>query len=322
MNYWVTSIKRVFAYAAAGAWRNRINLFFSGAALSFLFFFMHCAGLGVAVSGGVIDNVQQKIDIAVFLQNSADSFQEEAFRLALERKKKTGEIRDYWKLDKDEAFMMFKEQYPAQTRFLERYQLANPLSTVFGITPQPGAAGAATITQFVLEEQWQTTVDQNRFRQSTEERARAQRVMTVLETSRTFIYALQTFFFAIGFVLVLYFVSEAIRRHHREMVIMRLVGARFFFIRMPYLIEGLLVTAIALIFSIFLFARFLDAVRAAANNMLAGLGIEESFIETALGESTSSNIVVTNGFFMILLSAVAAFVAIEWALRKRLFHQI
>jgi cell division protein FtsX len=232
-----------------------LPLFFSFA-LGLLFFFLHVLSFGTLFSQEIIQNFEKKADIPIVINWSASDSDIRIFREALENKKNEGLIVDYWELSRDEALIEFQKKYPAETSFLEKYDIPNPLSTVFGVVPSKTPGSTEELEEWIFSPVWHTTVDQNLFQKSADIRNRVERFLELSSFSGNGIILLQFLFLAISALLLLYSVFVLVRSHREEISVMRLVGARLIGIRIPFVLEGFLLSVLGLLLSIIFFWWF------------------------------------------------------------------
>jgi cell division protein FtsX len=313
----LTSFGRVLASVFSGLWRARLSALFFSLALAFLFLFLHILSFGSLFSQEIIRNFEKKADIPIVINLGASDSQISAFRSALLKKKTDGLIVDFWELSRDKALEEFQQQYPEETGFIEKYNIPNPLTTVFGVVPSPKSGGTKSLEEWILSNVWHDTINQDRFRKSSELRDRVERFLHIASFSGKGIVFLQALFLSIALLLLFYSVFVLVRSHREEISVMRLVGARLLFIRAPFILEGVILSLIALFISVLLFWWFFAAFSHWIQNLLEGLGVSESFV-TRFFENTAvfRGMLWDNFLLLLIFSFVAAVIGVEHALRK------
>lgn len=318
-----TTARRIFHSVFSALWRSRNASALFILSLALLFLFIHLLSLGGAFSSALIENFEKKADIPVVMQESATLPEIDAFRRELLQKKEKGEIVKYWEFSREDALKEFKRRYPAETGFIDRYNIENPLVTVFGVVPPPDSSEMEDLRAWILSDQWHGVVDQKRFRKTTDLQKRVQRFLNISVFSGKGVFLFQFLFTAIACSLVFYSVFVMVRSHRKEITIMRLVGARLFYIRTPFILEGVLLAGIALVVSSFLFWWIVSLVSAWVEGALGELHITDSFLtEFFQNGSLFAPLLLHNSLLLIFFSFIAAFLGVEHALRKTSLSEV
>lgn len=313
----ITLFRRTITSVFSGLWRSRISALFFSFALGLLFFFLHVLSFGSLFSQEVIRNFEKKADIPIVIYWSANDSDIRTFRNALERKLEDGLIVDFWELSREDALVEFQKKYPAETSFLEKYDIPNPFSTVFGVLPSKEQGTTKELEEWVLSSVWHKTVDQELFQKSADIRERVERFLQLASFSGSGILLLQTLFLVVAALLLLYSVFVLVRSHREEISVMRLVGARLISIRIPFVLEGLFLSLFGLIISIIFFWWFFWIFSGWVLQLLQELDIQNSFL-VVFFENTDLfwDMLWANSFLLLLFSLAAAIFGVERALKK------
>lgn len=304
--------------AGSSMWRNRLAVFFSAIGLSLIFFLVHLSTLVGVLSDLVIENLEKKIDIAVFIERDATLTDVETFRQELAKKRARGEIINYWELPKEKALEEFKRKFPDETQFLDRYEITNPLATVFGIVPQANQQAAQDTLNWLKSDSWHGIIDQDTFTKNAESKSRAEQFLGITRLAKETVSTFRIVFLVAAFFLLFYTVSLIIKANFREMTVMRLVGASMSFIRAPFIIEGLSIALVALWVSTILFVWTASLIERILRNLVSESGIGSSFlIEFFSSRSPLTGISWDNGILLFIFSFLAAALAVEYALRRK-----
>jgi len=307
-------LSRVFSTAFSGLWRNFWTTIFSILALSLIFFLAHISAAGNLIIGNVIQNLEKKVDIAVFIDPNATDLQISFFRNELEKKVSSGEIIKFNEFSKQEALEKFQNELPDETQFLEKYDLENPFLTVFEIIPPNRKVDAENLQDWLFSDEFHGVIDPQS--KNSIGRVRISRFLGVTNFLKRTIFSIQILFFSIAFFLIFHAVSVIIRGRNREILIMELMGAKLFFIRLPFILEGFFLGFLALLGSKFLFSIIVKFFQARVAEVLTDLEISfdvQSFSQNFV------NIFWQNGIWIVLFSCFTAAAAVEFSLRKKNF---
>lgn len=308
---------RIFKNVFLGLWRSKLFVFFTILSLSLLFLLLYLFSLGSIFSQSVLNGIEKKADIAVFIDKDVSPVRLDAFRNELLEKKRNREIYDFWELTSKNALEEFQKKYPNETQFLKKYNLGNPFYSVFGIVPIANKTSTEKIENWILSDTWSAVIDQNRFRQHIATRERVKKFVGLTSFFGKSLLALQAFFALIAFVLVFYAVSLLVRSHEKEISIMRLVGAHLLYIRLPFILEGVIIVSAALAISVLLFLWILSFFQKWGGALLAELELEKSGI--LLSHETLQHILFFHIGAIFFLALFSAIFAVEHVLRQKSF---
>ncbi|MCL5942557.1 MAG: permease-like cell division protein FtsX [Actinobacteria bacterium] len=232
-------IRFFFGEALRSLWRN---YFMTVAAMVTVFLSMFVLGVVLVFVyniNAVLKDVEQKVEITVYLKDSVTSTEVEALQkqiLAMP------EVKDSQFVSKDEALKRLKEDLKDHPELFEGLA-KNPLPASFEISlkdPQQASVVAARFNGKPMVEE---------VRYGKELAERIFRVTSVIRNiSLVFIILLG----GVSILLISNTIRLSIYARRREVEIMKLVGATNWFIRWPFIIEGLAVglvgAVLALIF--------------------------------------------------------------------------
>ena len=309
--------KKIFRAAIRSLWRKKMTTAISIFSLAILFSIVHFSFLARDFAAVSIDHFQKKIDLVVFLEPDASDFRISAFRQFLNREKTAGKIIDFWEFSKTDALAEFQKNFPAEARFLEKYKVQNPLRDIFGVIPPPDIKKVAEIRAKILDKKWAGTVDLAATARKNEKNFdRISRFLKMTHFFSTGFSIAVLFFVGAAAFLVFYLTTLFLRSKTREIAIMRLVGARFWFLRAPFLLESFLIATAAFLLSVGLFLFGFDAEGAAITNFIRGIGVEKSFVFDFFQKSVAEKILFLDAAILFPISFLAAFLAINRAMRR------
>ncbi len=209
-------------------WRN---YFMTIAAVVTVFLSMFLLGVVMVFVyniNAVLQDVEQKVEISIFLKDSATSEEVEAMRQELVARP---EVKEVQYIDKDEALRRLKEDLKDHQELLNDLP-ANPLPASLEVSLNDPEQAGVVATAF----EGRPIVDEVRYGKEIAERIF--RVTSVIRNiSAVFVFLLG----AVSILLISNTIRLSIYARRREVEIMKLVGATNWFIRWPFIIEGLAV---------------------------------------------------------------------------------
>ncbi len=211
----------------------RRNYFMTIAALVTVFLSMVVLG-GVLVfvytTSALLSEVEQKVEITVYLKTDPDPSQEQIDALQAEIQS-WKEVKSSTFVSKEEALNRLKEDFKENPEILEGLT-GNPLPASFEVS----LVDPKTVDTVAARFNGNASVDEVRYGKEI-----ADKLFTFTSQARNFLLG---FIVLLGIVAVL-LISNTIRlsifARKREVEIMKLVGATNWFIRWPFIIEGVTV---------------------------------------------------------------------------------
>lgn len=186
------------------------------------------------VGNAALKNLEEKVDISVYLKNSADDDQIEKVKTKIE---KLGEVKRVEYISREEALKNFKQEY--EDNDIIKESLAeleiNPLPPTLNIKAN-ALDQYQSIVQF-LEQNKGEVVNKINYDQNKDV---INRLHTIIETSKKVGVVLGVVVGVIAILITFNTIRLTIYSHRQEIEIMRLVGASNWYIRMPFIIEGII----------------------------------------------------------------------------------
>lgn len=312
----ITFVRRSFKQTTKSLYRGKWFNLMTILALTLVFLLVHTTSALTSSAEQMIRNLQKKVDIGVFFLDTAEEYQIDLFLAELKDKKEKGEIKDFSYFSRDDELKDFEERYPERMVFIRRHNLSNPLLAMVEIVPVTGKTDE--LVAFLTRDEFADIVDQQLLRDSESERTRVRNFLAIASFAENSGGTIFVFFLVIATGLLFYAISNAAKAHEKEIAIMRLVGAKFWHIRLPYIFESVIIALIAFIFSLILaFSIF----------FVFSLSVENIFPEAALREdiavflqklmSVLSYNVFKNAVLILALAIIGGFLGIERLLRQQ-----
>lgn len=307
-------VLRVFKYAIQHIWRDKVSFFSTLAVMTLMLIICNIIISFSYIGGDLVEYAQKKADFYFEIKDDVNEFQIDAFIQSLKEQPGVAEVHY---ISKDDALDRFNETFPESglMSFLHRYDEPNPLPASIGIQTT-SLEFQESIVAFLNQPTWNHLFLEQTFSNNTQ----LTRNKKLLEFSG--------FLQILGVVVLIVCVSIAIltvfsavtanlRRRAKEIEIMYLVGANNLTIRLPYIIEGILLAVSAVfIASIFQFIFVSEVFSRAMSTFLD----QEIFLVVAgTIELLSSNIVLFVFFeaaLLIILAALSSHTAINHYFKK------
>ena len=220
---------RFFLAEAFGSLRR--NYFMTIAALVTVFLSMTVLGVVMVFAyniEAVLKDVEQKVEISVFLKDSATADEIEAMQNEIVA---WPEVKDSQFVSKDEALKRLRIDLKDHPEILD--QLAgNPLPASFEISLKD----PTKVTDVAKRFEGKTFVDEVRYGKEI-----ADRIFRVTSVIRNVLVVFLVLLAGVSILLISNTIRLSIYARRREVEIMKLVGATNWFIRWPFVIEGMTV---------------------------------------------------------------------------------
>jgi cell division transport system permease protein len=194
------------------------------------------------VANAVLDNLEKKIDISVYFKLEAPEDQILAVKSELEQLE---EVDSVAYTSQEEALIKFKEKHkdnPVLLQSLEELE-TNPLEASLNIKAKE-TKQYASINQFLESVYYQDIIDKVNYLQNKEVIEKLSNIIVDVKTAGL---GLSLLLAIIVFLVTFNAIRLAIYSSREEIGVMRLVGASNWFIRGPFIVEGMLYGIIATI---------------------------------------------------------------------------
>jgi cell division transport system permease protein len=208
------------------------NLSTSFAATMTVLIGMFLLGLLIALGSWVVswsDHVKDQLQVKVFFVESVKPKQINAVGGYLRTLETNGKIKDYQFISRAEALHRMQKKYPELTADLP----SNPLPDSYEVTPKH----AEEVKQLSASIRGQTFAGVDRVKDGQQTSRRILQVARVIEV--VFLVAVVVLL-AASVLLIANTIRLSIFSRRREIEVMKLVGATNWFVRGPFMVEGLL----------------------------------------------------------------------------------
>jgi cell division transport system permease protein len=231
-----------FKLMVSEAWRSvTANLSTAFAATMTVLIGMFLLGLFLALGSWVVswsDHVKNQLEVKVFFVEDVTPKQVNAVRIALE---KDGRVKEFEFISKDEALARMRKRYPELTANLP----SNPLPASYEVLPNDANDVKAIAAD--LRQAKHPGVERIKDGQQT-----SQRILQVARVIEIVFLVAVVVLLAASILLIANTIRLSIFSRRREIEVMKLVGATNWFIRGPFMVEGLLTGAAGALGAVFL----------------------------------------------------------------------
>ena len=219
-----------------------------------------------------IEDVADKIEIKVYLQDDIKLVNQREVEIKLSEQ---DGVKAATYESKDEAFTKLKKDLEGNSGMLEGYSLENnPLASSYIVTLED-ASYASNVTKAVE--------DMTGVESVTNQQELIEKISRVVDFVQILGVILFFVFIGVSIFLIMNTIKLAVYSRRREVGIMKFVGATDWFIRWPFVIEGIIIGAIgSLLATAVLYFIYRGVFGFIASNLLIANLVPVSFVLTTL----------------------------------------
>ncbi|MBI5755005.1 hypothetical protein HZA41_02180 [Candidatus Peregrinibacteria bacterium] len=246
--------RRVIRLAGANIWRNK---FLSAATIAVIALILFSFNIILAINmlgDAVIEKLNGKVDIILYLNDDADLL---AINNLINDLTELPEIKSAIYTSQEDALKGFVTRYGENGDPFTKYGLENTLpANIQIVTASP--KDHKKILEFVKsvpEGSLFTNIEEN-----TENKTIAEKLILVTGITKKIMWGIVSAFLIGGILIIVNSISLTLHSRKNEIAIMKLVGAKYTFIRLPFVIEGAVYGLLAVGISLILFQIFLGGI--------------------------------------------------------------
>lgn len=219
-----------------------------------------------------IEDVADKIEIKVYLQDDIKLVNQREVEIKLAEQEG---VKAVTYESKDEAFTKLKKDLEGNSGMLEGYSLENnPLASSYIVTLED-ASYASNVTKAVE--------DMTGVESVTNQQELIEKISRVVDFVQILGVILFFVFIGVSIFLIMNTIKLAVYSRRREVGIMKFVGATDWFIRWPFVIEGMIIGAVgSLLATAILYFIYRGVFGFIASNLLIANLVPVSFVLTTL----------------------------------------
>lgn len=252
------------------------------------------------ISRKTLEDIQQKIDVSIYFKSEAD---ERGARALTDLVAKMPEVKNAVYISKDDALQVFKAKHTQDEIILQSLEeLGNPLQPSMSIKMENPNAYQGILDKIRKSEYNSLVSDVDYY---AEKKPIIERLNNIILTLRKIGLAIIGIFSLIAILVTFNSIRLTMYSYRREVEIMKLVGANRWFIRLPFIVEGMLYGFFAAWVSIILFYPFVYFSAKYITSIVPNVNIVEYLHANAL------IIVGTQLISGIVLGAISSLIAIR-----------
>ena len=307
-------LKRASTNAWQNLMRNKILTVATILIISLmLFVFNLILALGFATES-VIQNVGEKLDIIVELRPGIENYTIQTFTDNLET---LNGVKEVIYVSKADALGRFGSKYPNVISFLDHHHLENPLPDTVRIVTE-GLADNNAIISLLEQPQYGRIINQEKLNNNVEQKSRNEKILNITRFIQNTSIWLNIIFALVAALIIFNSININVHTHRSEINVMKLVGAKFSFIRAGFVLEGVVFAVLALLISVgfsrlllqYLTVNLLGVISNEA--LLAGMNAILLHFEDRFWFTLSWQLLA-----IVLAGTVSSYFAIELYLRRK-----
>jgi len=247
-----------------------------------------------------LDDIQQKIDVSLYFKSDAP---EKDARALTETVGNMPEVKEARYISKDEALAQFKEKHSKDDIILQSLEeLGNPLQPSMSIKMQnPNAY--QTILDRIHSSSYSGLISDVDY--YSEKKPIVEKLNRIILTLRKAGIAVIGIFSVIAVLVTFNSIRLTMYSYRREVEIMKLVGANRWFIRLPFIVEGMMYGFFAAWVSLLLFYPFIYFVSPYIVSIVPDVSV------VAYLNTHAIEIIAIQIFSGIILGAISSLIAIR-----------
>lgn len=270
-----SSMRRNMALTAAAIMVTSLSLLILGV-----------VGMSVHAGNGLATNMKERVDeIRVFLKDNVTVEERTSMENFI---RKMSEVKSVKYISKEDALEEFKKMYKDEKQLLEEIE-GNPLPAEFKVRMKDPKFNIVVAGR--IETRPEVSVDDTGKKEIKNPRDVVQKVLRITGAVQKFGLMVVLAFGLVAVALVSITIRMAIYSRRKEIGIMKLVGATNWFIRWPFMMEGVI-----------------EGFFGAVVGIIVAVLVNASFISKL--ESAAENVNLVAGGFMAVLSIVLVIIGV------------
>jgi len=269
-----SSMRRNMALTAAAVLVTSLSLLILGV-----------VGMSVHAGNGLATSMKERVDeIRVFLKDNVTVEERASMETFI---RNMSEVKSVKYISKEEALLEFKKMYAEEQDLLSEIE-GNPLPAEFKVRMKDPSANTTVANR--ISQRPEVSVDEQGKKEIKNPRDVVAKVLKITGAVQKFGLVIVLAFGLVAVALVSITIRMAIYSRRKEIGIMKLVGATNWFIRWPFMMEGVIEgffgALVGIIVAILVHAWFISKLEAAAENVrlvAGGYMVLLSFVLIVIG---------------------------------------
>jgi len=187
------------------------------------------------IAKNTLEDLQQKIDVNIYFKGEAE---ETGSRALTDMVSKMPEVRNAQYVSKSEALQVFKEKHSKDEIILQSLEeLGNPLQASMSVKMENPDAYQGIIEKISQSQYANLISDVDYY---SEKKPIIERLNNIIKTLRKIGVVIIAIFSVIAVLVTFNSIRITMYSYRREVEIMKLVGANPWFVRLPFIVEGMM----------------------------------------------------------------------------------
>jgi cell division transport system permease protein len=303
----IVAFSRSISLGLSNLWRNKFLSIATIIVIAVIIFIFNIILAIQFIGNQALRSLSERVDIVIYLRDDVEDYDAKQFTDELS---KISGVKAVKFTSKEEALDIISKTHPKTADFLRKFDLKNPLPPSISITTF-SAEDHALVQNFIEESDYKKMIQNYVSEESNGQQqilsAVAENLANISRFVRQLIFWIILVFVIGGTLVIVNAINLTIYYRRQEIHIMRLVGSTPNFIRTPFIFEGILYGAMAVLLSFIFLLAIGSNIRIESSNLW-------NYYETInLGQIFLLELILT-----ILLAAVSSFIAAEQHIKGRL----
>ena len=252
------------------------------------------------VANKTLEDLQQKIDVSIYFKSDAN---ESSARSLTDIVRKMPEVTDAQYISKDDALRIFKEKHSQDEIILQSLEeLGNPLQASMSVKMRDPDAYKGILDKIHSSEYGSLVSDVDYY---SEKKPIIERLNNIIQTIRKVGIIVIGIFAVIAVLVTFNSIRLTMYNYRREVEIMKLVGANPWFIRLPFIVEGMMYGFFAAWASLLLFYPFIYFSSSYVKTLVPNVSVVD-YLNTHAREIIAIQLICG-----IILGAISSLIAIR-----------
>lgn len=285
--------------------------------LSVLFFVVLILLMTASFTAQSVHVAGKKVQITLFLNPSIEDTQLALLKAKMLKMEKDGEILSFSYTSSEKNISQFASENPDTFDFIKQ-NLPNELTISSSFKITPGTKSIESLLQYFLTGEFKSVIDTQKLAKASVSLQQGKRMLEFLYFLKYGIFGVIGVVILSTIIVISWFIAASFAMRQKEIFIMRLVGGSTWFIRIPFIVESLVMAFVGVLFGWVLFF----ILRFEALTRLMGIfstRIEAIAMAKILNEMWSEFLLllpyVGGGIFAFVL--LTSLLMMEYLLRKR-----
>lgn len=303
----ITTFLRTLSLGFANFWRNKFLSFATIVVMAVILFIFNIILAVQLISNQALKALSERVDIVVYLKDDVSFY--DAKKLTDNLDKIDG-VKDVKYTSKEDALQIVAKTHPKTAEFIKKFNLENPLPASISITtrsPEDQEKVKNLLEQDQTKNLLQNYIAEGSSGESIILSNVAKNLLNINNFVKQIIFWMVLVFVLGGTLVIVNAIQLTIYTRRQEIYIMRLVGATPNFIRLPFILEGILYGFFAVLLSFIILAILGNTVQ-----------IEDSNLWTYYSSLNFERVFIGELLITVTVAIISSFSAVQQYLKGKL----